>query len=115
MKYRVKRTFPNSLAVKVGDEVDASMWRNRAMLERQGYIESVEETAGGTANKLNEKNEIENKAAAAASENEPDKLVAVNLTENLDALNERVAATNPSEVLSKPPAAAKKKTAKPKK
>jgi hypothetical protein len=42
MKYIVTRTFPSSPSVTVGETIDASGWRNRLLLERQGFIKNLE-------------------------------------------------------------------------
>ena len=42
--HTVKRTFPNRREVRIGEQVDASGWRNARMLERQGYIVPIEKS-----------------------------------------------------------------------
>ena len=42
MMYEVRRSFPSARPVRVGQIVDASGWRNRRLLERQGYIAPVD-------------------------------------------------------------------------
>lgn len=67
--YEVRRSFPAARAVRVGDVVDASRWRNRALLERQGYIVPVEQKT----EKIDKAEKVEQKTGKA-EEPKPEKV-----------------------------------------
>lgn len=69
--YEVRRSFPAARPVRVGDVVDAGEWRNRALLERQGYIVPVEGKTNANA-LANETPEKKAPPQAADTEKEPE-------------------------------------------
>jgi DUF438 domain-containing protein len=65
--YEVRRTFPSAEVLRVGDLVDAANWRNRALLERQGYIKEVPQKKSETKT-----DKIEEKKTAEVKEDKPE-------------------------------------------
>lgn len=69
--HEVRRSFPSAQNYRRGDLVDAADWRNRALLERQGYIVPIEEgekpkkTEQSKTDKKDIKNDGDGKTAKA--------------------------------------------------